>query len=831
MADKDATFDIVLAGGWAPLDASSQRFERLGDAAEDQASAISAREIAARSARRNPNASTDQGNDSSEGSSTPALRQSGSAQDRQAVTSFAASSSLMTASTVAYTSIDLTDGADTREITEDGSFSVQGLGGNDVITVRAGTTGPDRLVGGLGQDRLTAAETDDILIGGAGGDTLNGGLGSDTADYSTSGAALTISLTTSTTSTATTRPSGGDATGDVLSSIENVVGTGFADFISGNQLSNQLAGGLGADTVRGGAGADLIDGDSTVGGATEGGVDLLDGGDGDDTVRGGGANDSVLGGFGNDQLYGDAGNDFISASGGDDLVDGGDGNDQLVASLGNDTLRGGSGNDDLNASSGDDQLSGGADNDTLLGGDGLDNLAGDAGNDSLSGGGNATTEVGGDTLAGGDGDDTLEGGVRDIHDGGGGIDTVTFATAGGAAGVDLTNGVGTGAALDATFANIENVTGSAFNDVLLGNGLDNVFVGGAGADRMVGQSGIDTADYSGSAQAVSIQFNATAANPAATGTGSGGDAQGDTLQLIERVIGSALADTLGGGDFSEIFIGGLGADVLNGGGGTSDTADYSFSSAAMTVNLGTGTASDGDQLSNIERVIGTAFDDTLIGNASENRLEGGTGNDWIAGGAGVDTLFGGAGIDTADYSTSAAGVRVALTADPGLFAVGTLGDAEGDLLNLFENLVGSALDDRLVGSTAANQITGGLGADILGGGTGADVFRYLSLGDSSTAAIDRLGVVVGTTITADFQAGLDKIDVSAIDTNASLGGDQGFAWRGNAVFTRTGQAEARWQAGSGGVELRFDADGNGLSDMLIFVVGSFGSFAQNDIVL
>ncbi len=787
VADHNATFDIVPTGGWTPPDVSAQELERLGNAAENQASAISAQEIAARSARRNPSASTGQGDDSSEGSSAPALRQSGSPQDRQAVTSLAASSSLTAASDIAYTSIDLTAGDDTREITEDGSFSVQGLGGNDVITVRAGTTGPDRLVGGGGQDRLTAAETDDILIGGAGGDTLNGGLGSDTVDYSASAAALTISLTTSTTSTATTRPSGGDATGDVLSSIENVVGTGSADFISGNQLANQLVGGLGADTVRGGAGADLLHGDHAVEGATEGGVDLLDGGDGDDTIRGGGANDSVLGGFGNDQLHGDAGNDFISAAGGDDLLEGGDGNDQLIASLGNDTLRGGSGNDDLNASSGDDQLSGGADNDTLLGGDGLDNLAGDAGNDSLSGGGNVTTSAGGDTLAGGEGDDTLEGGIRDIHDGGGGIDTVTFAAAGSAAGVDLTNGVGTGSALGATFANIENVTGSGLNDILIGNSLDNVFVGGAGADQMVGQGGIDTADYSASTQAVSIQFTATAANPTAAGTGSGGDAQGDTLQLIERVIGSALADTLSGGELNEIFIGGIGADVLNGGGGT-DTADYSFSSAAMTINLQAGTASDGDQLSNMERVVGTGFNDTLFGNDAANWLEGGAGNDWFRGGVGPDTLMGGAGTDTADFSTSGGGVLIQLVdnPDPNQTTGGqtngdsTTSDAAGDRFSQIENLVGSGFADDLRGSALGNKLVSGAGNDVLRGSGGADLLVSNGPGSKTligegisgdTPGLDTYRVIAGTASTtvqiSGYQIGED-IELNSL-TSASVG--------------------------------------------------------------
>ena len=55
----------------------------------------------------------------------------------------------------------------------------------------------------------------------------------------------------------------------------------------------------------------------------------------------------------------------------------------------------------------------------------------------------------------------------------------------------------------------------------------------------------------------------------------------------------------------------------------------------MSVNLATGTASDGagsDILANIEHVIGSAYADTLIGIAANNVLEGGAGNDAIDGG-------------------------------------------------------------------------------------------------------------------------------------------------------------------------------------------------------
>ncbi len=159
---------------------------------------------------------------------------------------------------------NLTSNSDTVEVTASGRFEVRGLGGNDTITVRAGTTGGDRLVGGDGNDTLNAAESDDmldggagtdrlnggagndVLIGGAGGDTLSGGDGIDTAVYSSSSAAVIVSLNLD--PLKSTRGAGGDATGDTLLGIENLTGSGQNDILSGNNLDNQLVGMLGNDS-------------------------------------------------------------------------------------------------------------------------------------------------------------------------------------------------------------------------------------------------------------------------------------------------------------------------------------------------------------------------------------------------------------------------------------------------------------------------------------------------------------------------------------------------------------------------------------------------------
>ena len=106
---------------------------------------------------------------------------------------------------------------------------------------------------------------------------------------------------------------------------------------------------------------------------------------------------------------------------------------------------------------------------------------------------------------------------------------------------------------------------------------------------------------------------------------------------------------------------GAGKDIIDGGAG-SDTVDYSWSTAAVSVNLTAKTASGGyaanDVLSNVENITGSIYGDVLTGDANANRLLGGAGNDTIDGGAGDDYLDGGAGTDTLSYASATSAVRL-----------------------------------------------------------------------------------------------------------------------------------------------------------------------------
>lgn len=192
---------------------------------------------------------------------------------------------------------------------------------------------------------------------------------------------------------------------------------------------------------------------------------------------------------------------------------------------------------------------------------GLDVITGGSGNDYIEGG------AGIDTLAGGGGfNDTL--GYFNSPAGRDGVSGVTV-TLNGLGGALLSTGGH--AAGDLVASGFENLVGSQFNDVLTGNasanklvgmggndtlngmGGDDILVGGAGGDQLNGGAGTDTANYSTSGGGITVDL--------ATHVGSGGDAQGDRLNSIEKVIGSNFSDSITG-DHDEKIIGGAGADIM-----------------------------------------------------------------------------------------------------------------------------------------------------------------------------------------------------------------------------------------------------------------------------
>ena len=235
---------------------------------------------------------------------------------------------------------------------------------------------------------------------------------------------------------------------------------------------------------------------------------------------------------------------------------------------------------------------------------------------------------------------------------------------------------------------------------------------------------------------------------------------------------------------------------------------------------------------------GTAGADHYVGNSSSDLFMLSVNDDVL------DTIDGGRGTDTLSYQYADRAVRVTM-GDPG-----ETGHTEADFLvfrffnpqtgrvherfetqtvtefTSIENVTGSNFGDTIIGNSGANKLEGlggfdqiraGAGNDVIIGGRGrdtlfgdddtgprgADTFVFTSFTDSSTAPVLSSQLIPGTNngfdptvgldAIMDFEVGIDKIDLSAIDANATQAGDQAFKFLGvfpdeNASNKFTGQA-------------------------------------------
>ena len=295
---------------------------------------------------------------------------------------------------------------------------------------------------------------------------------------------------------------------------------------------------------------------------------------------------TILGGTAGDVLVGDVLSDSISGASGDDLLDGGAGDDTLSGGSGNDTFVGGQGIDTAsyaNAASGVTVnlagafSSGGDGNDTLIG---IEKVVGSFFNDTLTGDANDNVLFGGfrgDTVDGGLGNDTLDGGGESP----GGfplpeINTLSYATASSGVVVNLTTGVASGGGGNDLFTRFQNVIGSSFDDLLIGDSVvslssfnGNELNGGAGNDTLIGgirldvltgAAGVDTVSYASADSAVTIDLLSGRTFP--TGNNTFGSSSSDILVEIENIIGSTLGDILLGDGTHNAIDGGAGNDTL-----------------------------------------------------------------------------------------------------------------------------------------------------------------------------------------------------------------------------------------------------------------------------
>jgi Ca2+-binding RTX toxin-like protein len=520
-----------------------------------------------------------------------------------------------------------TDGPDDVDA-RGGTDVLYGRGGNDILRGGAGRDslyghdGDDTLYGDDGHDGLDGGEGNDVLYGGAGDDFLTGGRGEDLLDGGDGIDSVSYRLATG---AVTVRLDLNQVTGqgtDTLRNVEIVYGSDYNDTIFGDAGGNTLYGELGSDTLLGR--------------------------DGDDILHGGAGQANTL--------YGGRGNDVYHLLANDTIVENaGEGIDQVLASIERVNLAAnvenlrfvtpglhmGVGNaldNIIEGSTGEDHLNGGAGNDVLIGGGGAPNtVIGGLGDDRFivtvrdtvveyAGEGTDTVEttlanyelgahlenllftgtgafagIGnelGNLIRGSSGDDVLVGlGGNDTLDGGAGRDRVSYerATSGVVAQLNTGRATSDGHGGADTLVGIEDLYGSGYSDVLIGDAGGNTLWGGEGADTLLGLAGNDVL-FGGSGAANQLQgglgddrYVVTANDTVVEFAGEGHDIVETTLAIhqlrdhVEDLIftgsgnfvgrGNGQHNTISGGLGNDILTGGGGNDVLHGGAGR-DLATY-----------------------------------------------------------------------------------------------------------------------------------------------------------------------------------------------------------------------------------------------------------------
>nr|WP_241741519.1 Hint domain-containing protein [Gemmobacter straminiformis] len=283
----------------------------------------------------------------------------------------------------------------------------------------------------------------------------------------------------------------------------------------------------------------------------------------------------------------------------------------------------------------------------------------------------------------------------------------------------------------------------------------------------------------------------------------------------DLLFGGLGVDSLVGGAGNDTLAGGLQGDFLDGGLGM-DYADYSASNTGVSVNLNTkavsGGHAQGDTISNLDGVIGSAFNDTLVGydqqstvpgdsytnvffgGAGNDSLDGAGGDDSLYGGADQDTILGGTGNDLLDGGTGndqlAGGTgndliygaegEDSISADAGNDTVYG-GDGNDTVSGVSgSNLIyGDAGNDQVFGGSGSDSVYGGtgndrledtLGSNLLDGGVGADTILSGSGNDSLYGGDDADSITdAGGTNTIDAGAGNDTVSAGA-GADSILGG-------------------------------------------------------------
>jgi Ca2+-binding RTX toxin-like protein len=707
-----------------------------------------------------------------------------------------------------------------------GDNVVTGAGGADSIRLQTG--GADSAFGNSGNDTIyfgTAMTSADQVDGGVGADVvmLQGVYAGLVLGANALVNVETLQLLTRT----DTRFAGNGATPDSynITTLDSNVAAGAQLFVDASALASnealvfngsaetdgtfKVTGGAAADTITGGAGADLLTGGL--------GDDLLDGGAGADTLTGGSGNDvyivdtvsdvvTELAASGADEIRTALAAYTLTAANVETLRGTSAAGQSLAAGAASETIIGGNGADTLDDGGFVATLKGGAGDDIYLVRNGSTGVAENAGEGTdtvrsylasytlganlenlvgmLSTGQTLTGNGSANIITGGSGDDRIDGGVgADSLSGGFGNDTYVVDNAGDTVTENAgegTDSIETSLAAYTLADNVEKLTGTAVGgqaltgnagaNTLTGGSGNDTLVGGAGNDTLIGGSGTDTASYALNAAVAVTVSSASAGQVVVGGT------ETDTFSSVEKIVGSAFADTFtnnvttgmtfdGGAGDDTYYLLGVNDTVIEASGGGTDrvvTAASFYNLGANVENLTATTTAGGSFRGNAldNELLGNSGADTLyLDNGGSDRASGGDGNDFIVFGAtldGLDQVDGGLGYDRLElqgnygaltlggniarveevemlgaadnrYGAGGAGafnyvvsITPAIGVTGGQLTVRASGLASNETLTFDGSAAAIGLAFNAFGGAGADSLTGGAADDILDGGLGAD---------------------------------------------------------------------------------------------------------------
>lgn len=657
------------------------------------------------------------------------------------------------------------------------------------------------ITGGSGHNTIDSGDGNDLLLNcGCGGtNVFIGGAGRDTVSYVNMSGGVSVNLVTGIADT------GGGKT-DTLSSIEVIIGSHHADTLIASGTA-ELQGGAGNDVYEinssevivieeEDAGTDTVKVSGISSYTLTANVEnLIYQGTGNFVGVGNDLNNVMIGGDGNDSLNGGAGDDVLVHNGlGIDALSGGLGNDTYQFTFGNDVVIGAPEPSNLDQVT---ELEGEGSADTLVFADAnFADLEFTQGYDGLGLSNLYVRRLGTNQVV------VINSQFASSNPfSTAGIETFVFSDGTSITRSDVLSLVAGGTTLIGTSGD-DILLGGGGNDTLLGGDGNDVLIGGQGTDVLNGGDGTDTASYLGSSSGVSINL--------ATGTGSGGDAHGDTLFSIEAVIGSDHNDTftapanggtftLQGGKGNDTYVvngqnviiveeAGEGIDTVQVGGVSSFTLDDNVENLTHIGCVFGGFIGTGNALDNVmegsecdDVFYGLGGNDTLSGKGGNDTLYGGNGNDTlIHDGSGIDGLWGGAGNDTYIFNFGSEIV----VGPPNLYALNHVTDleAEGSSdtlvladakladLKFMQGYYGFRPDHLYILNTTTNKVLG-------------VSYQFSSADPSSTAGIETIVFADGTSISRTDIAGLIDNNPTGNSPPGTAGDDTLYGTSGSDILS------------------------------------------------